>query len=818
MTKVRLLIIILAACTYLSVHSQNKNKIAFAARVGSSPKIDGLLDDAAWLKAIPFNDFRQFKPVFDVTASQKTEIKIVYDDNAVYVGAMMYDSAPDSILKQLGNRDDVNMNADAICIEFDTYNSQSDAYSFQVTSAGVQLDSRLYDATFNAVWQSAVKILPNGWSAEIKIPYSAIRFPSNDTNMVWGMQVYRYIRRIREVDQWSLENKSATNLLVYWGKLKDISNIKAPLRLSFIPYLTLYGEHYPYNIEGKSNFSQSFSGGLDLKYGINESFTLDMSLLPDFSQVKSDNVVKNLSAFETIYNEERPFFNEAVDLFQKGSLFYSRRIGHVPINYYSVETELHSGEILKKNPSQARLINATKISGRNKKGLAIGVLNAITDNTFAIAEDSTGRTRKILTDPLTNYNIVVLDKVMKNNSDFYVINTNVTRDKAYDDANITCSGLSLVDRSNTWKFSASAAVSQKYHHKDTADGSFSNTLGQRYNGSFYKIKGNLQAGIWGESYDPRFNANDLGVTLMNNYNNYGIIANYNIYEPFWKYVNMYNNLQYWRSTNFTTGKPTDSEIRFSHNGTLKNYLSYWCSVTASLEKLYDYWEPRVAGRYYIYPKIYAAVAGLSSDYRKTFACDVEFDYVRLVAQNYSDYTVYVRPLVRVNDKFSFNHSISLDISKNNIGFANTDNIGNIIFANRDIQTIENNFNGKYIFKNDLSLSIWLRHYWSTGTYDKYYILESNGLLNPNTSYNLNNDFNFNSFNIDLAFSWQFAPGSSLSIMWKNVILSEDQVMIHNFLDNIHKTFETPQTNSISIKMLYYLDYQYLQKKKHSNNS
>jgi len=814
MTKVRLIFIILAVCFYLSGSSQNQNKIAVAKRVSSSPKIDGLLDDACWLQASPFSDFSQFKPVFDAGTSQKTEIKIIYDDNAVYIGAMMYDSAPDSILKQLGNRDDVNMNADAIDVEFDTYNSQSDAYSFQVTAAGVQSDSRIYDATFNAVWQSAVKILPNGWSAEFKIPYSAIRFPPNDSNMVWGMQVFRYIRRIREYDQWAPENKSASNLLIYWGKLKGISNINAPLRLSLIPYLTLYGEHYPYNIEGKSNFSQSISGGLDLKYGINESFTLDMTLLPDFSQVKSDNIVKNLTAFETIYNEQRPFFNEAVDLFQKGSLFYSRRIGHVPLNYDNVENELLPGEILKKNPSQAKLINATKISGRNKKGLAIGVLNAVTDNTYAIAEDSTGHTRKILTDPLTNYNIVVLDKVMKNNSDFYVINTNVTRDKSYDDANITCSGLSLVDRSNTWRFSASAAVSQKYHQKDTIDGSFSNTIGQRYNGSFYKIKGNFQAGIWGESYDPHFNANDLGVTLMNNYYNYGIVTNYNIYEPFWKLINMYNTLQYWRSANFTTGKPTDSEIKFSHNGTLKNYMSYWCSATASLENLYDYWEPRINGRYDIVPKFYGAVAGLSSDYRKTFACDAEFDYVHLPEQNYSDYTIYVRPLVRVNDKFSFNHSISFDISKNNIGFADIDSTGNIIFANRNIQTIENNFNGKYIFKNDLSLSLWLRHYWSIGTFEKYYTLENNGMLSSNSVYNSNNDFNFNSFNIDLAFSWQFAPGSSLSIMWKNIILNEDQLLIHNFLDNIHKTFDTPQTNSISLKVLYYLDYQYLQKKKH----
>lgn len=809
----RFSLILIFTYSFLSGFSQNPDKSATAVRIINAPKIDGNLDDAVWNEAIPFSDFKQYKPVFNAEASQKTEIRIVYDDNAIYVGAMMFDTAPDSILKQLGNRDDGNMNADMIGVEFDTYNTQSDAYTFQVTAAGVQSDSREYDLTYNAVWQSDVKILPNGWSAEIKIPYSAIRFPSNDSSMTWGLEVYRYIRRNREYDQWAPEDKTASNLLMYWGKLYGIKAIEAPLRLSFTPYLSLYGEHYPFNISGHSNFSKSVSGGLDLKYGINESFTLDMTLLPDFSQVRSDNIIKNLTAFETIYDEKRPFFNEAVDLFEKGDLFYSRRIGHTPLDYYAVDGLLHEGETIKKNPSQARLINSTKISGRNKNGLAIGILNALTDNTYAVIEDSAGNTRKILTDPLTNYNIIVFDQVLKNNSDFFLTNTNVTRSQAYDDANITCSGLSLVDGTNTWRINASAAISQRYKKNDTIDGMYSNTLGQRYNASFYKIKGNFTAGIWGESYDPFFNANDLGITLYNNYYNYGVVSGFNLYEPFWKLLNMYNNLQYSRSTNFNTGKPFDSELRYRHSGTFQNYLSYWCGVSLTTEKLYDYYEPRAAGRFFIIPQYYSTWLGLSSDYRKTFAADLEASVAWLPEMAYSSQSVYFRPILRVNDKFSFNHSIRLQNEFNNIGFADIDSSGNIIFANRDIKTIENNFNGKYMFKNDLSLSLWLRHYWSMGTYDQYFILEHDGSISDEPNYNDNNNFNFNSFNIDLSFSWQFAPGSNMSLVWKNVILQEDQLINYNFIDNIHKTFDTPQTNSISLKVIYYLDYMYLKKEK-----
>jgi len=806
------LLIVLLICSCIIVRSQNAQKVNIATYANKPPKIDGLLDDAVWKQAKIIKDFSQYLPVYDAPVSQITEVSILYDNSAVYIGAMMYDTSPDSILKQLGNRDDKDMNADAISIGFDTYNTQSDAYVFQVTAAGVQTDCRQYDNSYSAVWQSAVKILSNGWSAEFKIPYSAIRFPSKDSNMVWGLEVSRIIRRNRETDQWALENKSSNNLLVYWGKLAGIKNIKAPVRLSFNPYLSIYGQHYPYNKEGKSNFSNSLSGGLDLKYGINESFTLDMTLLPDFSQVKSDNIIKNLSAFETIYDEQRPFFTEAIDLFQKGSLFYSRRIGSTPMLYYNVGSTLLPGESIKKNPSQTNLLNVTKISGRNNNGLGIGVLNAITDNTYAIVEDSVGNKRKILTDPLTNYNIVVIDQVLKNNSDFFIVNTNVTRDKEFDDANVTSSGLSLVDRSNTWKFSTLAAISQQYHKDSNIDGVFDNTIGHHYNGSLYKIKGNFLAGIWGESFDPYFDANDLGVTLYNNYYNYGITTNYNIYEPFWKLINIYNNLQYTRSVNFSTGNPTDSKIKFRHTGTTANYFTYWLGASTWIEKLYDYWEPRVYGRYYVIPTHSNSLMGFSTDYRKTFAADFQMEIDWLPEYANTNYSIYVRPIVRVNDKFTFSHSISFCKEFNNIGFASIDTSNNIIFANRDLKTIENYFNGKYLFKNDLSLSLSLRHYWRIGKYDHYYFLNDDGRLNDNANYNGNNDFNFNSFNIYLSFDWRFAPGSNLSVVWKNVILKDDQVILNNFFDDLNSTFKTPQTNSLSLKIIYYLDYQNLKKR------
>jgi hypothetical protein len=798
------------------VFGQTSDKQATAIRTSTPPKIDGHLNDSVWQKAIPVSDLVQFNPIFKAPPSHKTEIRVIYDDNAFYIGAMMYDSAPDSILKQLGNRDD-DLNADEFGIEIDTYNSATDAYSFAVTASGVQSDYKEHDLTYNAVWESSVKILDNGWSVEMKIPYSALRFP-NIENQTWGLQYFRIIRRFREQIQWAPETKGNSNRLVYWGKINGFKNIHPPVRLSLTPFISLYGDHFPYNTEGMSNYSKSINGGLDLKYGINESFTFDMTLMPDFSQVQSDNYVKNISAFETVYEEQRPFFKEAVDLFQKGDLFYSRRIGHTPLGFYDVETNLNEGEKITKNPTQAKLLNASKVSGRNKNGLAIGLLNAITGNTYATIEDSLGNTRRFLTDPLSNFNIIVFDQTMKNNSDLYFTNTNVMRDREYDDANVTASGLTLIDKTNTWQVSTHGAISQKYSKKTT----IGNDAGYRYNLSCAKIKGNFQASIWDEVYNSTFNANDLGVTLYNNYSNYGTSLIYNIYKPFWKLMNIYNTINIYRSQNFTTAKPTDSQVSFSSNGTFKNYLTFWFGYAGSFETIYDYYEPRTPGYFYKQHKYNVEYLGFSSDYRKPFAFDFETYYTTLKFDKYKEYKINLRPIFRINDHFSFYHQVAWSKQLNNIGFSAIDSTGKIIFGNRNINTIENTFSSKYIFKNDLSLSLRIRHYWSAGKYNNYYRLDENGNLFDQLNYTINHDFSFNSLTIDFVFSWQFAPGSNLSIVWKNSILSDENIIIKKFYDNFEHTLQQNQLNSLSLKMIYYLDYNYLksnkQKKHHDKSS
>ncbi len=467
-----------------------------AIRVEVAPDIDGHLDDAVWQLVNPSSGFMQKEPVYNVQSKFKTDIRIVYDDRAIYVAADMYDPFPDSIKKEIATRDNDEANADYFFIGFDTWNKRQDAYAFGVSAAGVQIDYRVLDETYDAVWGSAVKLTPHGWSVEFRIPYSALRFPATPIQE-WGMQVVRKVRRYRGEDQWSLEPKDTDNTLKYWGTLKGLENINPPLRLSLIPYLSAGIQHNSDPVISKDPYSYNYNGGMDIKWGLNESFTLDMILMPDFSQVQSDEIEKNLSPFEIVYDENRPFFNEGTDLFQKGNLFYSRRIGHVPLKYYSAYDSLREGERITANPYTSKLLNAVKVSGRTSSGLGIGVLNAITGNTYASCVDSLDRKREILTDPVTNYNITVFDQVLPNNSSVYLINTNVTRPVGWKKSNVFGGGFKLSEKSNTYQWIVDVSVSSIADPQKVSEtGSDHSKPGVYYNFELQKTKGKFRFSLY----------------------------------------------------------------------------------------------------------------------------------------------------------------------------------------------------------------------------------------------------------------------------------------------------------------------------------
>jgi hypothetical protein len=806
-------LLLLSFCLFTAVFSfAADNRNLTAQRVTTAPKIDGILDEDAWQTAEPASDFIQRSPKPGAPSGKKSEVRILYDDVAIYVGAMLYDSSPDSILHELSQRDN-EANADAFGLFLDTYNDDINAYGFFVTAAGVQLDARYssqgQDLNWNAVWQSQVRINEKGWAVEFRIPYSAIRFP-NVAEQKFGLNIIRKVRRTREDAFWNEIRPEADGLINQSGDLNGISDIKSPVRLSVTPYVSAYLENYPYNLPGKSNNSYSLNGGMDIKYGINESFTLDMTLVPDFGQVQSDNQVLNLSPFEVRYDENRQFFTEGTELFNKGGLFYSRRVGGAPLNYYTPYDQLKEGEYVKDNPGNTQLINATKLSGRTRSNLGIGVFNATSADTYAVISDSSGNTRKVLTQPLTNYNVLVFDQALKNNSYISLINTNVTREGDAYDANVTGTEFKFANRKNTYGINGNAAVSQLYF----ADSSRP-VLGYVYSLRAGKISGNftysLYANVKSDTYDP----NDLGISFMNNTIETNANAGYTIFTPFWKvnefgvsggvgYSRLYQPGFLWNFNIYG-----DAYTTFT-----RSFLSTGTGFNLEPIVTYDHWEPRVKGHYYAYPKDYLGYYWFSSDYRRRFALDGRVDYRYFDENNRYTFSFGLDPRFRVNNKLSFIYSYNRSYQNDDIGFVNFDEVSDVItFGRRSVLTITNQLNINYIFTNKMSLSLRGRHYWSKAEYRQYYTLSDKGVLFDDNQYPGNSNVNFNAFNIDLVYKWQFSPGSEVSFVWKNAIYAYGDQVIQHFSDDVDETFRSPQSNSFSIRLLYYLDYSMLKRKR-----
>ncbi len=798
------------------------DKVYRAARSGSTLRIDGILDDEAWNKAELAEGFTQLEPSQGFPVSQKTVVRLLYDDANLYICAMMYDSSPDSILQELGNRDEgSNLNSDAFRLGIDPYNTRQTGYVFEVTVSGVQSESYNDDLSFDAVWESATQIRNDGWSLEMRIPYSAIRFPAKE-KQVWGLQFARLIRRNREYDQWSLTPKESQNRMMFWGTMEGMNGVSPPLRLSLTPYLSVYAENSPVyssnGFEGYEN-SYSYSGGADLKIGLDERFTLDVTLLPDFSQVQSDNKVKNLTAFETIYEERRPFFKEGTDLFSKGNLFYSRRIGRTPELFYDVPSLLEEGEKIEQNPDKAKLINATKISGRTDKGLGIGILNAITNTTYATIKKADGSKRKIVTEPLSNYNILVLDQQLKNNSKIFIANTNVLREGSARDANVSSTEVSLENKKNTYRLRAGYSMSRVYKN-ETNDSLLQSekkiSVGNQYFSSLDRIQGKSQYGVSYEVTDKKYDKNDLGYNFRRDYSTTNLYYTYYKFNPFWKHFK-YGYISFWVNRQ---GRLSDSNKEINLEAGTNIFLlfnSNWSLYTdfgTSLARGRDYYEPRVEGLYFLSPYYHWGSVNFTTNYNKRLAFDfgARGNLGNLI--DYKAYGYYIIPRLRFSDKWSIILYYYYDKYENDLGFVGFRDEENVqpAFGRRDIRTITNTLSTRYLFKNDMSISLSARHYWSQGKYELFYSLREDGGLTQSL-WEGNEDFNSNYITADLVYNWQFAPGSFFVVTYKNQIFKDNADTFHRYFRNFSGSIDDAQINSISLKLLYYLDYQSIHRKK-----
>jgi hypothetical protein len=799
-----------------------------ARRITEAIKLDGALDEAAWQQAPVATDFIQNRPNPGPHETHPTEVRIVYDDANLYIGAVMHDVSPDSILREMGERDNIG-NTDFFAVFFDTYLDKLNGYGFFITPAGVQMDARYSpaggeDFGWNAVWDSRTALRGTDWVAELRIPYSALRFSQQDEQL-WGLNFMRQRKRDNQGFFWNEVKPAVDGFVNQWGELSGLRDVKPPLRLSLTPYVSAYLDHYPYNVEGVPNTTRRFNGGADVKWGINESFTLDATLVPDFGQTQSDNRVLNLTPFEVQYNENRAFFTEGTELFNKGNLFYSRRVGATPIGYYGVEDRRRRGEYITKNPDVSLLVNATKVSGRTSKGLGVGVFNALSREMYATLRDSTsGQEREIMTQPLTNYNIVVLDQSLKNNSYLSLVNTNVTRAGRTFDANVTGGLFRFANKANAYAVDGSVVYSRRRGQAFEKEGAVQERDGMKYAVGLSKISGNLTWNVSHSLISDTYNPNDLGLLFNNNEVSQSAQVNYNKYQPFWRVNNLYTWLGVNERSLFRPLRYSESSLYGGANTTFtKSFITTGFNFDV-VPGRHDYFEPRTEplGEYYVnVPGSMNLGAFVSSDYRKKLAFDLNAGIREYLADGARHgrrgLGLGFSPRYRVSNQLTFRYNLSYNRSINQIGYVNggldsaepldAPLLDQILLGRRRVTTIENTLSMSYVFTNRMSFSIRTRHYTSHIHYRDFSTLQPGGHETP-AAYGRNRDTAYNAFNVDAVFSWWFAPGSQVSVVWKNAAATEDAAdrATPLYFDNLSGTLVTPHNNSLSVKVLYYLDY------------
>ncbi len=441
MTQNKAIIFYILICAYVFADNyqvEDPNQLRFremvATRTITPPIIDGNIDDEVWQNALKESTFLQFEPYNLAQPSEKTIARVLYDNDNIYVSIDNIDSQPDKITGRLSRRDRwmeaFGPHSDWIGVAFDSNNDDRTGYWFAVNPLGSRMDvfisgegMEAFNSTWDVVWDFEIALHDSGWSVEMQIPTSVFQFDANTDND-WGIQFVRHIHRLQEEVQWPGRSKGFSGFVPYYGVLKGIADIPSPKKAEIFPYI----------LNGNSDQSNVSSAGIDMKYGLSAKSSLNMTINPDFGQVEADPSVLNLTAFETQYDERRPFFIEGGSFFKnRYKLFHSRRIGQTPGFLLPDDANIIS------RPDVTTILGAGKMLGQTSKGTKYGIIDAVTDEEYGTWEYESGDStieQKGLLEPMTNYFIGRLEQPVLNNvSTVGIMMTDINR-KRFGSANV----------------------------------------------------------------------------------------------------------------------------------------------------------------------------------------------------------------------------------------------------------------------------------------------------------------------------------------------------------------------------------------------
>ena len=816
-----------------------------AVRAVKPVVLDGRDDDEVWAHAVPITDFVEFDPVEGKAARFRTEAKVAYDNRNFYVYVRMFDPEPDKILKLLARRD-VRTPSDQIKVVIDSYHDRRSGYEFAVNPGGVLRDYAIYsdgdeDDAWDGVWEAKTTVDSLGWTAEFRIPLSQLRYSSADDH-TFGFGIWRDIERYKERVSWPLFSRNKAGFVSQLGEVSGIAGLSSPRRLEVRPYAVTKNVTLP-NGPNAYRHPQRLDGGLDFKYGVSSNLTLDGTLNPDFGQIEADPAVLNLSAFETFFQERRPFFIEGAGLLSfnvncyivhdcgSENLFYSRRIGRAP--------QLRDSDRDPAAVTGTTILGATKLTGRTPGGLAVGVLDAVTGR----EQDATDQT----IEPASNYAVVrAVQDLRHGETGIGVIGTLVNRslDHWTQDAlrsSAAVGGMDFRHRFSKGRYQLNASVMgsrvagndaamdatqrSSVHFYQRPDGELDydptrTTLGghaeqvrfAKFGGGLLRFETSYQR------LSPGFESNDLGFLRRADWQSQATWAALQFNKPglfyrrlFWNF----NEEQQWT----TKGLPLDRWVNTNVHFELPN--SWWFHLGGSWGGLGTVYCDRCArgGPALRTGQYLAPWGGIQGDTRWVVVPSVWFNLWRADGGRTQSYNVSPTLDLRVSSRFT--SSLGFNFNKNRDdrqwygNFTDAGSVTHYTFAHLEQRTTSVQARINFTATPTLTLQLYAEPFVSKGRYSNVRELDNpraaayddrfKPYLDPAVSDNPA-QFNFKQFRSNVVLRWEYRPGSALYLVWQQGREdSESARGGRTLFGDFDRLFGAHPDNTFLVKLSYWLD-------------
>jgi len=812
-----------------SIWNRARPVLEAAPAQGRAPRLDGRLDDEAWRDAPAATGFTQYEPSPGAPASQRTEARVVYGDDALYVAIRAWDTAPDSIAGQLTRRDQRSY-SDVVGVVIDSYFDRRTAFHFEVNPRGVKTDIYRFDdiqedVGWDAVWDVATAVDEEGWAAEFRIPYSQLRFREGE-EQTWGINFLRRVARLDELSLWAPTSREDAALVSRLGELTGLRNVKSPNRMEITPYSLARLAREEGNPANPFYEANALSGalGADVKYAVTSDLTLNLTINPDFGQVEADPAQVNLSAFETFLPERRPFFVEGSSFFNFGialgdgedaveSLFYSRRVGRAPQGWAD------PGGGWTEVDENTTILGAWKLSGKTAGGWSIGLMNAVTAEEKADVVTGIGERLDPTVEPFSNYAMArVARDFREGRSALGVIATSVNRDRSASDAlglrsGAYAGGVDFRHRfaSDNWQVSgyvlashirgseeAIAAAQQSsaryFQRPDAGHLTFDPTRTSLSGASGYLAVSKISGGRWRlgslvQTRSPGFDVNDAGYLREADFTTAVLYVGYAVNNPMGPFRRWRLNANGWTGWTYG-GESQGSGGNVNGSAQLANFWSIHGGVNyngggISTGLLRGGPAVRREGRW-------NGWGGLSTDSRSALGLSLSTFWNRAVESGSWGLGLSPNLRFRPSGRATVSAGAFVNRSVNDlqwVGLVGDAADPGYLFGEIDQTTVGITARVDYAFTPTLSLQLYAQPFVSAGSYSDYKRLDDprgpthRERITPvaaslsgtqvvgdfdgdGTEESLASpDFNFKQFRSNAVLRWEYRPGSTLFLVW-----------------------------------------------------